>query len=210
MKETKEELYNIGLEYIEQSVQSHVMHIGINLYRIIKESLIKKYIERKEPLLKICGDSDLTWIEKFLRFPQISNLIIAYLQYSVNIKIYKEYLETERKPEFVIGDIVNYVTKVICDYFTDRPEQEIVIIKGFLEILATSCSEVEFEGLPDSNEHFINGKKIYLKGFTYSTKIIEKSVHKSIKKLREELQEDFILQIPKYNSVKETYLKTLK
>ena len=209
MKETKEELYNIGLEYIERSVQSHVMHIGINLYRIIKESFIKKYLERKELLLKMCGDSDLTWIKKFLRFPQISNLIIAYLQYLLDIKIYNEYAEIDRKPEFVIGDIVSYVTKVICDYFADRPEQEIVVIRDFLEILAISCAEVEFGDVVISNVNSMDGI-FFFKGFSYSDELIEKNVHKSVKKLREELQKRFIPQIPGYNSVKEIYLKTLK
>ena len=145
MKEMGEELYALGLNYIDKAIQPHVRHLRIDFYGIIKESLIEKYNVKKDYLLEICGDLDLTWVKKFLSFPQISNLVIAYLQYILDIKVFKEYASVEKKPEFVIGDITAHALAIINEHYEDKSEQEVVVIKTFLEILAASCSEIRLE-----------------------------------------------------------------
>lgn len=212
MKEMKEELYNLGLDYIDKSTQSHVMRIRDEFFGAIKDHVIENYNAKKDYMFEICDDVDLTWIKKFLRFPQISNLLIAYLQYLLDTKMYKEYAEVEKKPEYVIGDIVAHVLGIINEHFNDKSEQEKLFVKTFLEILATSCSEIKFDEILVRNVDFIDGKKVYLNHHLriYSDKIFETDVHKSIEKIRYELQKEFIPPNSKYNSVREIYFKALK
>lgn len=212
MKEMGEELYALGLNYIDKAIQPHVRHLRIDFYGIIKESLIEKYNVKKDYLLEICGDLDLTWVKKFLSFPQISNLVIAYLQYILDIKVFKEYASVEKKPEFVIGDITAHALAIINEHYEDKSEQEVVVIKTFLEILAASCSEIRLEEMVVGKEEFRDSKRVYLNNYlrVYLDKFIETDVHKSIEKIRYELQKEFVPQNSKYNNVRETYLKTLR
>lgn len=212
MKEMKEELYNLGLDYIDKSMQSHVIHMRKDFYREIRDCIIENYKGKKDYMLETCNNVDLIWIKKFLRFPQISNLIIAYLQYLLDLKILKAYRSVEEPPGFVIGDIIAHVAGIINEYFNDKSEQEILVIKTFLEILATSCLNVRLEEILIRNVRFMDGKKVYLDSYLrdYPDKMFELDVHKAIEKIRYELQKEFRPQNSKYNGVKEIYLKTLK
>ncbi len=212
MKELSEELYDLGLNYLQKSFQTYEVYVRNDFYDVIKESIIENYTAEKKNLVELCNGVDLTWVEKFLRFPQISNLLIAYLQYTLDIKVLEKYGLSEKKQEFVIGDITAHILAIINEHFKDKSEQEIIIIKTFLEILVVSYSQIRLEGTLYDNEKFIDNESIYLDSYRrdYLDKFIKTDVNNPIEKLRYELQKEFIPQNSKYNNTREKYLRALK
>lgn len=212
MKEMKEEIYNIGLDYISRAVQFHIINIRIEYFEDIKNCVIDSYNSKKDCLLEVCNDLDVTWVKKFLRFPQISNLIMAYLQYLVGVKISNVFMTEDKKTEFAVSDIITQVVKIIDEHFEDKSEKEIVVIKTFFEILATSCSEIKLEEVLVPNVDFRNGKKVYVHNHlrVYANKILDTEEQKLVEKINYELNKEFIPSNSKYNTEKDLYLKTLR
>ena len=127
MKELSEELYDLGLYYLNKSFQTYEVHLRNDFYGEIKENIIENYSAEKKTLLYICDDVDLTWVKNFLGFPQISNLLIANLQYTLDRKLIEIYGLSEKKQEFVIGDITTHVLAIINEHFNDKSEEEIIL-----------------------------------------------------------------------------------
>jgi len=212
MKELSEELYDLGLYYLNKSFQTYEVHLRNDFYGEIKENIIENYSAEKKTLLYICDDVDLTWVKNFLGFPQISNLLIANLQYTLDRKLIEIYGLSEKKQEFVIGDITTHVLAIINEHFNDKSEEEIIIIKTFLEILVVSCSQIRLEGTLYDNNKIIDNKRLYLDNYwrAYLDKYIKTDVYKLIEKIKYELQKEFIPQNSRYNSIREKYLRALR
>lgn len=212
----KEELYEIGLNYIKNSMVLNILNIRLDFVREIRNQIINNYNSKRVSLFEVCEDLNLSWINLFLKVPQISNLLTAYLQYLISFRIYEECMGTVkksgRKPQIAISDIITHAVEIIDEFFPDRQEQEIIVIKTFFEVLAVSCSNIMPEEFFRDNIKFVNGQRVYKNEYIqiYPPKKLEIEINRSVEKIEYELRKDFTPYSIKYNSVKENYLKTLK
>ena len=213
MKDTKEELYNLGLNFIKESVQFSALSTDMRFCEKVTGQITYKFNMKRGLLQHNSNDIDYSIIKKFFRLPKISNIFVAYLQYVIYTNVFKDLLKTEQKKERVsFSDVYIYVTKTFCAFLSDNSGKENDVIKKFMENLTMSCVNISFLEVAKEDIIAINDNELSLdkSSHLYSSKKIEKEINKTIEKIKYELSKEPILYNSVYNSVKDGYLRNLK
>lgn len=204
MRNVKNNLYDLGKAYISKGIQNSYLFDRMHKEQISK-MIFDRYHAEEQNFRKMEQGIDIKNIKKVILSPQINNILVSYLTYTISLSVYNIISRTGRNREFLIGDINEYVLNVIEEYFSDISEKEIIAIKVFLENLSNCCTADE--NITELNARM--GAIGIMNNYTFQANS-GWDFSNTIKKINYGLKNEFIPNNPKYCNTLEKYMKVLK
>lgn len=214
----KENLYTIGRRYLDRAMQDSNIRIRIFDYLDIKKQILLEFEKEQARLVDMSQSVDIAQLKKFIKLPQISNTLIAYLQYTTYsslFRISKKNIKESQK-EILIGDVINYFLQVIETNFTDMPEPTIIALKSFMDILTNTCASFAL-GDPEFSRFLFTEKyeNIHSLGISGRFNVhiginVPKFLNNTSNKIKYEINSEFIPLNSNYNNLRSIYTKAMK
>lgn len=200
-------LMNLATKQLEQVLKRMTDNFAavVNMSEL-SERLTLELEEQHDKLILLEPVVDLENFRKFLRSPQINDLLIDYLHYSLNISI----SGIVPKKKILQDDIINYLIGIIEKYFSKLSEGEaIVSIKKYFECLISVCSiKMEDKIYLDIVER--KAGKIVGASFLIDILSEKELYNKLTERIEMLMKHDFVPRDTKYEIIKRDYIKSLK
>lgn len=200
-------LIDIAQKHLEQICRRARWSIRFLLDFPKFEKYVHELLKGQTILLEtIERDINMNTFRKFIREPQINDLLIDYLLLIVKVNV----MGTAPKKKIFKDDVENYLVGVIENYFEDlSTENTIIAIRTYVNTLTKICSSE----LDDSMYSEIVERKDrqIISKLPLSDVLSEKRFFvKDIEKIEMEMKQAFILRKAKYDDVKRNYSKSLR
>jgi len=203
----KNTLMEISKEIVNQTLRqgNRTIFIFAN-FDACSTELCSRLEERKIQIDALEKDIDIDNFRKFLKEPQIIDMLKNYLWYLMRINI----LSANVKEKIIGDDINNYFAQIISNHYSDLLDDDTILaIKDLFEIIMNICSlkfnkSVYSSFIDMNNERIVISK--YILEETSETKIFDRIVQK----IKTGMISEFVLRNVRYEKVKTDYTKALK
>lgn len=207
MNSSNNKIMDLAQKHLDQVIKKTRWNVSF----LLKFSEYEKYIyfllENKCDLFEsLESDINMNSFKKFIKEPQVNDMLIDYLCLLVKINI----TGIMPKKKIFHDDIKNYFVEIIENHFEDLSgENTIIAINTYINSLIKICS-TELEDNVYSNIVERNGGQIVGK-FSINNILSEKNLYaKDVERIEMEMKQGFILRKMKYEEVKRNYSKSLK
>lgn len=204
MNSKRVNLLDIGKDKVKLAFVQLCQEIGYLLE--CKKTLegIQLQIESKKEEINIFENKiHIESFNKFLKAPQVNDLLRNYMVYLLTISTTK----ISPKNGVLEDDVISYLMGIIERFFSElKSDDSTIAIESFLSIVFSVCSEVE----PVYEEFFVEDGKFKQLEFMQDQLTEKKLFENIVKKVSEAMSQDFIPRNMQYEKVKEKYVKWLK
>lgn len=203
---------NITLTSLAQkqldNVIKQIMHsLGFLFeHSVLEKQLHSVLLKEQRNIEALENNIEITYFSKFLRTPQIHDLLTQYLFYLTKNKL----LMLTPKKKILKNDVINYVISVLENNFSElSSEITIMSIKEYVNILTKICSANLSDEIYSNIVEKKNGK-IFVKSFMTDilTQIVAQS--KEIDYIELILSKEFVPYNSSYEKIKTDYIRVLK
>lgn len=198
------------MEFAHKRFERALKHVGKDVGFLLKFSEFAKQLEgtlakQAENFKRLEEKIAMEEFKKFLKLPQINDVWSDYICYL----LIKTISGITPKKRILYDNILNYFVSVIENNFPDlSKEDSIISIKKYFNIITGVCQGELEDNL--YSELALEKSEKFKASFIMDELTDKKLYSRYVQHIESVIKNDFVMKIPKYDSIKRDYIKSIK